>query len=82
MLYVHLNLSEDCTVCFSKTGKSIKSTISGRVRHFSKDNKCVDYLGVTVKTSFEVISVLIEEPLMSEDHISLDFTGLGLIVLP
>ena len=72
MLCVHLNLSEDCTVCFSKTGKSIKSTISGRVRHFSKDNKCVDYLRVTVKTSFEVISVVIEEPLMSEDHISLD----------
>lgn len=70
ILCVHLNLSEDCTVCFSKTGKSIKSTIFVRVRHFSRINS--DYLGVTAKTSFEVISALIEEPPMSDDHISLD----------
>lgn len=72
ILCVHLNLSEDCTVCFSRTGKSIKSTIFVGVRHFSTDNKSVGYLGVTVKTSFEVISVLIEESPTRENHISLD----------
>lgn len=51
ILHIYLTCSEDCTVCFSKIGKSIKSAIFEDVRNFSNNRSWV-YFWVTVKMSF------------------------------